>query len=86
MIEQVRDWKQGLEEISAKVFADEHIAYHLHDADYLIKILNDTDFVSQSFLSSKVTFSTKQDPFLMRPTTEPTAQDNPFAQLFRVSS
>ena len=49
--------------------------------DYLLKILNDTDFISQSFLSTKVVFSHKQDPFLMRPFTE-NQSDDPYVQMF----
>jgi len=68
--------------MSASVFADEHIAFYYQDFDYMIKILNDTDFITQSFLAYKVIFSTKQDPFLMRPATQNDFHSNPYVQLF----
>jgi hypothetical protein len=70
VIEQIKQWKEYLLNINANPYGDEHIAFFFQGTDYLLKILNDVDFIGQSFLSSKITFSFKQDPFILRPYTE----------------
>ena len=70
VIEQIKQWKEYLLEINANVYGDEHITFYYKGNDYVLKILNDIDFIGQSFLTSKVVFSHKQDPFIMRPYTE----------------
>lgn len=70
VVEPIKKWKEYLQFISPNIFEDEHIAFFYQNEDYLLKILRDTDFISKSFLSDKVTFSYKQDPFIMRPFTE----------------
>lgn len=83
VIEQIKQWKEYLLQISPQAYGDEHIAFYYQNSDYVLKILNDVDFIAQSFLSTKVTFSYKQDPFLMRPFTQNKDQKNQYAQIFR---
>jgi hypothetical protein len=83
VIEQIQQWKEYLLGINPTVYGDGHIAFFFQGNDYLFKILGDTDFIGQSFLSSKVTFSYKQDPFLLRPYTESQTEANPYLQLFK---
>jgi len=82
MIEQIREWIHYLHSIGSSVYGDEHIAFFFHNQDYLLKILDDIDFISKSFLSTRVVFSHKQDPFLMRPFTENQSND-PYIQMFK---
>ena len=64
VINHIRTWREYLDKISPEI---EYAAFmHKHD-DYLIKILNDCEFVFNSFLSKYVKFSFKNDPYILRP-------------------
>ena len=41
--------------------------YYYENQNYLLKLINDNSFVSNSFLSEYFRFSTKNDPFLVMP-------------------
>ena len=69
-------------QINSNPFGDEHLAFFYQGNDYLLKILNDVDFMRTSFLSSKVSFSAKQDPFLLRPFTESQSEENEELMVF----
>ena len=52
--------------------------------DYFITLLNDNMFMFNSFLSNYVSFSQKNDPFIMRPFVDDRKNDK-YAQLFAVT-
>lgn len=64
VINHIREWREYLNKISSEI---EYSAYIYKDEDYLIKLLNDCEFMFSSFLSKFVKFSFKNDPFIMRP-------------------
>jgi hypothetical protein len=45
----------------------EPIEYYYMSNNYLLSILNDSNFIAASFLSNFYTFAVRNDPFLFRP-------------------
>lgn len=82
VIEQIREWLQYLRSISPSIYGDEHVGFFYQNEDYLLKILDDTGFISKSFLSTRVMFSHKQDPFILRPFTDNQSSDA-YVQVFK---
>ena len=64
VISHIRNWRQNLDQISSEL---EYPSFKYRQEDYLIKILNDCEFIFNSFLSKFVKFSYKNDPYIMRP-------------------
>ena len=61
-------WKTSIYNISddPRRYRERVIFYH-HDANYLLKILFDGDFIKESFLKKYLLFNKRYDPFLLKP-------------------
>lgn len=60
----IQAWKEYLGTISPEV---EFTSYWHKGEDYLLKVLNDCEFIFNTFLSRFVKFSFRNDPFILRP-------------------
>lgn len=60
-------WKNSIYSISddPRRFRERVIFYH-NDANYLLKMLFDNNFIKDSFLKNYLTFSSHFDPFLLK--------------------
>jgi hypothetical protein len=45
----------------------EKIEYYYMENNYLLSILNDSNFIAASFLSNFFTFAVRNDPFIFKP-------------------
>lgn len=68
VVELIKNWKNSIYGISEdpRRFRERVIFFH-NDANYLIKMIFDNKFITESFLNQSLTFGKHYDPFLLKP-------------------
>lgn len=68
MVELVRVWRSSIYNISDDPRRyRERVMYYHNDANYLLKMLFDSNFLRDTFLKKYLSFSKNFDPFLLKP-------------------
>jgi hypothetical protein len=68
VIDLIVQWRTYIQSLTHDVKKrKEKIEYYYMESNYLLSILNDSNFIAASFLSNFFTFAVRNDPFIFKP-------------------
>ena len=68
IIQLITNWKEYMCSLTHdKKIRRERLEFYYHENNFLLGVLNDAKFVSNSFLANFYTFSIRNDPLFLRP-------------------